>query len=80
MKAIDINTLSVILRSRIKQEIIEPLMVLEEMPKEKHNSTELIQKVFEDFKEINDRIWEEMRQKVAAVEIGAGKQNSDKKE
>lgn len=60
----DLNNLSSSLRSRLKKEILDPLSVLEQMPKDVSSSNELIIMIFNDFRRANDRIWIELNEEI----------------
>jgi len=55
----DIRTLSVELRARLEKEILNPLLSLENVAGSKTYSAVIVEKVFKDFRKINDRIWDE---------------------
>lgn len=60
----NLNDLSLELRSRIKKEILEPLNIVEQLPKDNPNSVDLIDKVFRDFKKASDKIWEDVLRRI----------------
>jgi hypothetical protein len=60
-----ILTLSLELRSRIEKEIIDSLVFLERVSRFEHHPPALIERVFEDFKQVNDRIWRDLDQSIS---------------
>ncbi len=69
-KKYDIRILSLKLRGRLENEILGPLVFLETASGFENYSFEIADKVFKDFKKVNDEIWEELRQKICSTTEG----------
>ena len=54
------------LRLRIEKEVLHPLVVLEQMPVDNPHSFELIDKVMADFRKANEKVWNEVSEKIQA--------------
>lgn len=52
------------LRLRIEKEVLHPLFVLEQMPIGNPYSFELIEKVMGDFRKANEKVWNEVEEKL----------------
>ena len=54
------------LRLRIEKEVLHPLVVLEQVSIGNSHSFELIDKVMGDFRKANEKVWNEVNEKVQA--------------
>lgn len=52
------------LRLRIKKQILNPLEILEQIPQNNSTSSNVINEVFKDFKKVNNKIWDEVIQRI----------------
>lgn len=59
----DIRSLSAELRTRLEQEVLNPLLSLEKFAFSKTYSAVVVEKVFKDFRQISDGIWEDLYKK-----------------
>ena len=59
----DIRSLSVELRTRLEEEVFNPLLSLEKFAFSKTYSAVVVEKVFKDFRQISDGIWEDLHKK-----------------
>lgn len=60
----DIRKLSLELRERLEKEILHPLTFLENASGSETFSFTVVDKVFRDFRKVNDGIWEELHRKI----------------
>lgn len=63
-KRYNVDDLSCELRSRISREIMEPLTIVERVPKTRVDSIQLVERVFQAFKKASDKIWKDVRKKI----------------
>ena len=63
----DIKSLSVELRTRLEKEIFSPLLSLENIAGTKTYSVDIVEKVFKDFRQINNGIWDELCRNISKV-------------